>query len=70
MTYAVVFETSPGSNWSAYVPDLPGCVTTGGTLEETQLNIREAIAGHLQVMREHGDSVPEPLTVVRNVEVA
>jgi predicted RNase H-like HicB family nuclease len=58
MTYAVVFETIPGSNWSAYVPDLPGCVSTGRTLEETEQNIREAIAGHLAVMREHGDPIP------------
>ncbi len=46
-------------NFSAYVPDLLGCVTTGGTLIEIEQNIKEAIAGHLQVMREYGDSMPE-----------
>lgn len=42
--YAVIFEQAE-SNWAAYVPDLPGCTTTGQTLEETERNIREAIAG-------------------------
>lgn len=46
-------------NFSAYVPDLLGCVTTGGTLIEIEQNIKEAIAGHLQVMREYGDPMPE-----------
>src|ERR1700733_5459032 len=49
--YAVIFEQAE-SNWAAYVPDLPGCITTGRTLEETERNIREAISGHLQTLRE------------------
>jgi predicted RNase H-like HicB family nuclease len=43
--YAVIFEQAE-NNWVAYVPDLPGCITTGKTLEETERNIREAIQGH------------------------
>ena len=45
--YAVIFEHAK-TNWAAYVPDLPGCMTTGRTLEETKSNIREAIQGHLE----------------------
>jgi len=70
MRFSVVYETEPGSNWSAYVPDLPGCVSTGQTLDEVKLNIREAIEGHVQVMREFGDPIPEPSTVVEMVELA
>jgi predicted RNase H-like HicB family nuclease len=66
--YAVVFERA-GSNWAAYVPDLPGCMTTGRTLEETTANIREAIRGHLETLREYGDPVPEPSSVAAEIEV-
>ena len=67
--YAVVYEWGP-NNWSAYVPDLPGCVTTGKTLEDTQRNIREAIELHFEGMRADGDPIPEPTTRVGNVAVA
>lgn len=66
--YAVIFERAE-SNWAAYVSDLPGCMTTGRTLEETQANIREAIQGHLETLREFGDPVPEPSSVAGEVEV-
>jgi predicted RNase H-like HicB family nuclease len=67
--YAVIFERAE-TNWAAYVPDLPGCVTTGKTLDETEGNIREAISGHLETLREFGETVPEPRSVAREVEVA
>ena len=57
--FAVVFEKA-ANNWAAYVPDLPGCVTTGATLPETQANIREAIEGHLRTLAEFGDPIPQP----------
>ena len=57
--YAVVFEKAE-NNWAAYVPDLPGCITTGKTLDETKLNIREAIDLHLEAMQEVGEPIPEP----------
>ena len=57
MRYAVVIE-SAGSNFSAYVPDLPGCVATGDTLDEAEAQIREAIAFHLQGLR--ADNLPSP----------
>jgi predicted RNase H-like HicB family nuclease len=58
--YAVIFEQAE-TNWAAYVPDLPGCVTTGKTLNETERNIREAISGHIATLREFGETIPEPL---------
>jgi predicted RNase H-like HicB family nuclease len=68
MKYAVVFEQAE-SNWAAYVPDLPGCMTTGATLLETETNIREAIEGHLRTLREFGDPVPRPTSVAKEIEV-
>jgi predicted RNase H-like HicB family nuclease len=66
--YTVIFEQA-GSNWSAYVPDLPGCITTGKTLEETTRNIREAIEGHLATLRQFGDPIPQPSTLAAEIEV-
>jgi len=57
------------TNWAAYVPDLPGCMTTGQTLEDTKLNIREAIQGHIETLREFGDPIPEPSSLAGEVEV-
>ena len=66
--YAVIFEQAE-HNWAAYVPDLPGCVTTGASLEETERNIREAIEGHIKALRDFGETVPEPTSLAREVEV-
>ena len=58
--YLVIYE--PGDdNWSAYVPDLPGCVSTGADRAETESNIREAIESHVALLREMGEEVPAPL---------
>jgi predicted RNase H-like HicB family nuclease len=59
--YAVVFEQAK-HNWAAYVPDLPGCITTGQTLEDTRRLIAEAIEFHIEGLRLHGEVVPEPTT--------
>jgi predicted RNase H-like HicB family nuclease len=67
--YAVLFEQAE-SNWATYVPDLPGCMTTGKTLEETEINIREAIEGHLRTLRDFGDPVPQPTSVAKEVEIS
>jgi predicted RNase H-like HicB family nuclease len=67
--YAVIFEQAE-TNWAAYVPDLPGCITTGKTLDESERNIREAISGHLATLQELGETVPEPTSIAREVEVA
>jgi predicted RNase H-like HicB family nuclease len=67
-TYAVVIEKAQG-NYSAYVPDLPGCVSTGRTLNEVERSIREAIEFHLEGMREVGEPIPEPTSIAREIEV-
>ena len=69
MRYAVVIENA-GSNFSAYVPDLPGCVATGATLAETEAAIREAIEFHLDGLREDGSPIPPPSSKVEYIEVA
>ena len=61
--YAVVIEQA-GQNFSAYVPDLPGCISVGDTIQETERNIRDAIALHVDALRAHGDVVPQPTTSV------
>ncbi len=66
--YAIVFERAD-KNWGAYVPDLPGCISTGTTLEETKRNIREAIELHLEAMRDVGEAIPEPSTEVDSMEI-
>ena len=69
MKYAVIIEKGP-NNYSAYVPDLSGCVSTGKTLEEIERNIREAIELHLEGLREEGEPIPEPSTYCEYVETA
>jgi predicted RNase H-like HicB family nuclease len=69
MRYAIVIENA-GPNFSAYVPDLPGCVATGANVDEVQREIREAIALHLEGMREDGDPIPQPSSSVQYVEIA
>ncbi len=69
MRYAIVIEQA-GANFSAYVPDLPGCVATGETLADTERAIREAIALHLEGMREDGAPIPPPSSHVDYVEVS
>ena len=69
MRYLVIIEEGP-ENFSAYVPDLPGCVSAGATYEETVHNIQEAMEGHLAIMREYGDPIPEPASHPEYVDVA
>ena len=69
MRYAIVIEKAEG-NFSAYVPDLPGCIATGNTIPEVEAEIREAISFHLEGMREDGIAVPEPSSRVDYIDVA
>jgi predicted RNase H-like HicB family nuclease len=69
MKYAVVIEKGPES-FGAYAPDLPGCAAAGETREEVVLLIQEAIAQHLQSLREHGEEVPPPASSFEFVDVA
>ena len=69
MRYAIVIEKA-AENYSAYVPDLPGCVSTGGTISEVESEIREAITFHLDGMREDGLDIPVPTSQVDYVDIA
>lgn len=69
MRYAIVIEKSEG-NYSAYVPDLPGCVATGTTIEEAESQIREAIEFHLDGLREDGIAIPPPTSRVDYIDVS
>lgn len=69
MRYAIVIEQAEGK-FSAYVPDLPGCVATGATVEDVESQIREAIEFHLDGLREDGRPIPAPASRVEYVEIA
>jgi predicted RNase H-like HicB family nuclease len=66
--YLVIFEKAK-ENYSAYSPDLPGCIATGKTRKETKKNIKEAINLHLDGLKEDGLPLPEPSTFTEYVEV-
>ena len=69
MRYAVVIEQI-GNNYSAYVPDLPGCIATGASKTEVETLIHDAIAFHLAGLREDGDAIPPPSSQVEYIDVA
>lgn len=68
MKYAVVIEKAE-NNYSAYVPDLPGCIAVGDTFEEVEQMIREAIEFHMEGIEEEGLPIPKPTTFVQYVEI-
>lgn len=67
MRYAIVIEKAAG-NYSAYVPDLPGCVATGDTVETVEREIRNAIRFHIEGLKEDGLPVPAPTSIAEYVE--
>ena len=67
MRYAIVIEKANG-NFSAYVPDLPGCVATGDTVVEVEQNLLDAVRFHLDGLREDGTPIPVPATICDYVE--
>jgi len=67
MRYAIIIEKTE-NNYSAYVPDLPGCVTTGNTIQEVEENIKEAISFHLEGLQIEGLPIPQPTTERKYVE--
>ena len=67
MRYAIVIEKADG-NYSAYVPDLPGCVATGDTVEAVEHEIRDAIRFHIEGLRNDGLAVPQPTSIAEYVE--
>jgi predicted RNase H-like HicB family nuclease len=68
MRYAIVIEKAP-SNYAAYVPDLPGCIATGASVEETESLIREAIEFHLEGLKADGHPIPPPSSQVEYIDV-
>ena len=66
--YVIVVERA-GRNYSAYAPDLPGCVAVGDTVDECKASMQGAIGAHVRVMHEEGLTVPEPSSVAGEVEV-
>ncbi len=67
--YTVIYERGP-RNWSAYVPDLPGCIATAKTRKGLERKIREAIEFHIEGLRLHGEPVPEPSVEAAVVSVS
>jgi len=67
MTFAVVYEKT-ATGYSAYAPDLPGCGAAGRSLEEAKTLIAEAIEGHIELLRDRGEKVPEPTTLTGYVD--
>jgi len=67
--YVVIYEWT-GNNYSAYVPDLPGCIACADTLEETEALMKEAIALYVSALQEENQTVPEPVTVAKLISVA
>jgi predicted RNase H-like HicB family nuclease len=67
--YVVIYEKGE-TNWCAIVPDLPGCISIGDTLEEVQENVKEAIELYLEVLAERGGEIPEPKTQIGTVKIA
>jgi predicted RNase H-like HicB family nuclease len=67
MRYAIVIEKA-GANFSAYVPDLPGCIATAATVPDLEREIREAIRFHIDGMKEDGTPVPAPSAIAEYVD--
>ena len=67
--FLVIFEWA-GNNYSVYVPDLPGCISTGKTLEDAERNIKEANTLYIETLREDGKPIPDPTTKAKPVSVA
>ena len=67
MRYAIVIEKAEG-NYSAYVPDLPGCVATGASVADVAEEIRDAIRFHIDGLKEDGQPVPKPSSIADYVE--
>jgi predicted RNase H-like HicB family nuclease len=69
MRYATIIEKTP-TNYSAYVPDLPGCIATGSTIEEVSAQLQSAISFHLEGLQSEGLLIPEPTTICEYIEAA
>jgi predicted RNase H-like HicB family nuclease len=70
MRYIYLIEQAPDGSYSAFVPDLPGCTTSGDTTDEVRLNIKYAVDTYINSLREHNEPVPQPTSLVDVVEAA
>lgn len=70
MDYVAVIEKAPDGSYSAYVPDLPGCVTCGDSVDETRRMIEEAVKLHIESLRTHGEPVPPPVASTHTIHAA
>jgi predicted RNase H-like HicB family nuclease len=70
MTYVYVIEKANDGSYSAYVPDLPGCTTSGETVDEVKRNIKDAVDLYIDSLREHNEPVPTPSSMVDVIEAA
>jgi len=70
MRYVYVIEEAEDGSYSAFVPDLPGCTTSGNTADEVRLNIKDAVDTYIESLREHNEPVPQPKSVTDVVEAA
>lgn len=70
MDYIAVIEKAADGSYSAYVPDLPGCVACGDTVDEAKTLIAEAVELHIESLREHGEAVPTPTASTAVVHAA
>jgi predicted RNase H-like HicB family nuclease len=70
MKYIYVIEKAGDGSFSAYVPDLPGCTTSGDTADDVRRNINDAVATYIESLREHNEPVPPPSSTVDFVEAA
>ncbi len=70
MTKYVIIVEKAGNNYSAFCPDLPGCIATGSTVDETVEMMKEAIKLHIEELKKEGLELPEPTTTAVSVEVA
>jgi len=70
MKYVYVIEKAGDGSYSAYVPDLPGCTTSGDNADEVRKNVKDAVEIYIDSLREHNESVPPPTTTVDVVEAA
>ncbi len=70
MDYVVVIEKATDGSYSAYVPDLPGCVSCGDTVDEVRASIAEAVKVHIDSRRQHGESVPPPTATTHTIHAA
>lgn len=70
MDYVAVIEKAEDGSYSAYVPDLPGCVTCGDTLDEVRRLIEDAVGLHIESLRQHGEPVPPPSARTHTIHAA